>query len=515
MKIQSLIYSLIFLVTLFINSPATALVNQDKLINSRLNEAKALIKSADEHAIKNSTYDAIEELQQAIVILQELNRAEDEVGVWLKLAHCYIDIDNYATSLEYYKKALNIAQKLNNQQQIRKIQDIIDVVKSARLKRIEEIKRDILPKMAHVDARIQVIKELRTIQRSPQHTLESINERIPVGLKLTSLKQNGNYLILVGNAPSGNIIKEFAKDIEFSGGLFSDVSILTETISASETDASSIRFTLKAIYHPEYFIFYATRSIKPINEIAADHSDKETHKELNKENRETTIADKDLFLFNSIDNNQMVYRDLSALETHYHNTHNELLDLRELLPEDKEISKVYESLQKNCQYLNMVLKRFESRFILQNGSYKEISSAVQIMGSYHNLSELFEYLISNHRIINIDNLEVDKIDEQTKDININIRFNLTTFFATEQDVNKVMIKPANNPDIIIDEKLYLQLAEKLNQQHLSSLGTTKPTNNNVDQISNNAVTDDNMGLVSEPELDNSKLLKVDPFADEN
>lgn len=106
-------------------------------------------------------------------------------------------------------------------------------------------------KIELVENRIKVIKQLRAEQRGPVAVLSHINERIPVGIKLDSITQRGNLMTIVGNTTTEGLITTFAKDLEFSGGLFTQFDVQTQLRPpAGSNQEQSWNFTIRCNYNP-------------------------------------------------------------------------------------------------------------------------------------------------------------------------------------------------------------------------------------------------------------------------
>lgn len=80
-----------------------------------------------------------------------------------------------------------------------------------------------------IDDRINIIKQLKSDQSGPVNMLSRINERLPVepGLYLLLVKEKGKQVGIFGSSTSEETITAFARRIEQSHGLFSDVEIIT------------------------------------------------------------------------------------------------------------------------------------------------------------------------------------------------------------------------------------------------------------------------------------------------
>jgi Tfp pilus assembly protein PilN len=128
---------------------------------------------------------------------------------------------------------------------------------------------DLEKKMADIQARIDAIQKLRESQQGPGAVLREIKSRfdsIP-GLYLKSVEQNGGEVVIKGESPNEASITNFGKSLEFSSGLFTNLSIETqretakievaEGASAADPKANAdapkpevVTFTIKCNYSP-------------------------------------------------------------------------------------------------------------------------------------------------------------------------------------------------------------------------------------------------------------------------
>jgi type IV pilus assembly protein PilN len=118
------------------------------------------------------------------------------------------------------------------------------------LAKLKEQADDLQKKIVLVENRIKVIKQLRAEQRGPVAVLSRINERIPIGINLDSITQRGNLMTIVGVTNTDGLITSFAKDLEFSGGLFTGFDLQTEQITANANVEAATRFTIRCSYNP-------------------------------------------------------------------------------------------------------------------------------------------------------------------------------------------------------------------------------------------------------------------------
>lgn len=115
----------------------------------------------------------------------------------------------------------------------------------------------------NIDARIEAIKKLRASQAGPSAVLEAIRERIAMtpGLYLESIEQTGEQLTIKGNSPDEQAVTQFGRSLEFSAGLFSNLSIETQRKEITSQQASAtpgaevpkveiVNFIIRCAYTP-------------------------------------------------------------------------------------------------------------------------------------------------------------------------------------------------------------------------------------------------------------------------
>lgn len=128
---------------------------------------------------------------------------------------------------------------------------------------------------------------------------------------------------------------------------------------------------------------------------------------------------------------------LKAYQKRYDQAQAELRDLRELLPEDVELSKVLENIQQQATEQRLVLKNFQPRDLVKKEFYKEKPINIQVTGLYNSLGRFFQQIATYRRIVNVSDVDIKKIAEQTENRNIDASFTVTAFLASEQDVTNL------------------------------------------------------------------------------
>jgi len=112
---------------------------------------------------------------------------------------------------------------------------------AAELEAVMQEQKQLELNIANIDARIEAIKKLRDSQAGPSAVLEAVRERIAMtpGLYLESIEQTGDQLTVKGNSPDEAAVTQFGRSLEFSAGLFSNLSIETQRKDIAPQNAST------------------------------------------------------------------------------------------------------------------------------------------------------------------------------------------------------------------------------------------------------------------------------------
>jgi Tfp pilus assembly protein PilN len=138
----------------------------------------------------------------------------------------------------------------------------------AQMVAVSKERTDLQKKTADIQARIDAIQKLRASQQGPGTVLREIKARfdsVP-GLYLKSVEQKGGEMTIKGESPNEASVTNFARSLEYSSGLFSNLSIETQRelakVDATVKSPASgpedpeapkpevISFTIKCSYTP-------------------------------------------------------------------------------------------------------------------------------------------------------------------------------------------------------------------------------------------------------------------------
>jgi Tfp pilus assembly protein PilN len=139
---------------------------------------------------------------------------------------------------------------------------------ASELEAVMKEQKELETKITAIDARINAIKDLRSKQAGPSAVLEALRERITMtpGIYLDSVEQKGDQLEIKGTSNEETAPTQFGKSLEFSSGLFSNLSIetarkedSTQPIPAATTTTPTVpeapknvsfNFTIRCAYTP-------------------------------------------------------------------------------------------------------------------------------------------------------------------------------------------------------------------------------------------------------------------------
>lgn len=138
------------------------------------------------------------------------------------------------------------------------------------LEAVMKEQKELETKIQAIDSRINAIKDLRSKQAGPSAVLKELQDRIVAtpGLYLESISQTGDVIEIKGTSDEETAPQRFSKDLEFSSGLFSNLTIqvarveitkdgnVVQNISSATTTQpdmpkiSTFNFTISCAYTP-------------------------------------------------------------------------------------------------------------------------------------------------------------------------------------------------------------------------------------------------------------------------
>jgi Tfp pilus assembly protein PilN len=132
---------------------------------------------------------------------------------------------------------------------------------------------DLEKKLKDIQSRIDVIKKLRSSQQGPVSLLSDLNARLPrdPDFRLDTIEQKAGELTIEGQSPNELSVTEFGRNLEFSDGLFQNVSLEAERkpVQINKDDYSPADGPIDEKFKPEVLTFKLKCRYGP-NQTAAD-----------------------------------------------------------------------------------------------------------------------------------------------------------------------------------------------------------------------------------------------------
>lgn len=140
---------------------------------------------------------------------------------------------------------------------------------------------------------------------------------------------------------------------------------------------------------------------------------------------------------------QIASQRLNEFRTAYKNKQEELEELRALLPEQRELTKVLEGIQDRARATGLSLRKFTPKDDVQQDFYSGKRIDVSVQSSFAGLRAFFDQMAHYQRIVSITNFEVKQMDKQAASKTVEARFDLTAYYVSSEKLQK---QNANKPN---------------------------------------------------------------------
>ena len=133
---------------------------------------------------------------------------------------------------------------------------------------------------------------------------------------------------------------------------------------------------------------------------------------------------------------QIASQRLNEFRVSYKNKQEELEELRALLPEQKELTKVLQGIQERAQATSMSLRKFTPKDDVQQDFYSGKRIEVGVQSSFSGLRSFFDQMAKYQRIVSITNFEIKQLDKQGANKTVEARFDLTAYYVSSEKLQK-------------------------------------------------------------------------------
>ena len=140
---------------------------------------------------------------------------------------------------------------------------------------------------------------------------------------------------------------------------------------------------------------------------------------------------------------QIASQRLNEFRTAYKNKQEELEELRALLPEQRELTKVLEGIQDRAHATGLSLRKFLPKDDVQQDFYSGKRIDVSVQSSFSGLRAFFDQMAHYQRIVSITNFEVKQMEKQAASKTVEARFDLTAYYVSSEKLQKQNATQAN------------------------------------------------------------------------
>src|ERR1051325_8160586 len=141
----------------------------------------------------------------------------------------------------------------------------------------------------------------------------------------------------------------------------------------------------------------------------------------------------------------IVQQNLNNFKAAYKAREEEFAELKALLPEQRELTKVLEGIQDRARGNGLVLTRFNPKEDMQEADYSGKKIEVSVVSGFAGLRAFFEQLAHYQRIVSITNFELKQLEKQSLTRTVDARFDLTAYYVSSEKLQTQTPAPNAKP----------------------------------------------------------------------
>jgi len=128
---------------------------------------------------------------------------------------------------------------------------------------------------------------------------------------------------------------------------------------------------------------------------------------------------------------QATARQLPQFQAQVKELENRLENLRQILPEEKDVADTLRRIETLAAKSNLAIQRFQPGKVVQQKLYAEIPYKLEAEGTYHNLAAFFDQISKFPRIINVSDISIKTKTPPEPNRTITAQLVATTFVLQE------------------------------------------------------------------------------------
>jgi type IV pilus assembly protein PilO len=133
---------------------------------------------------------------------------------------------------------------------------------------------------------------------------------------------------------------------------------------------------------------------------------------------------------------QIAAQRLNEFRAIYKARQEEYDELKALLPEQRELTKVLQGIQDRARTTSLSLRKFTPKDDVQQDFYSGKKIEVAVTSTFAGLRVFFEQMAHYQRIVSITNFEIKQMDKQSPDKTVDARFDLMAYYVSAEKLQK-------------------------------------------------------------------------------
>ncbi len=139
---------------------------------------------------------------------------------------------------------------------------------------------------------------------------------------------------------------------------------------------------------------------------------------------------------------QIASQRLNEFRAAYNSRQAEYDELKALLPEQRELTSVLQSVQDRARGSRLSLRRFSPKEDLQQDFYSGKPIEVEVSSSFASLRQFFDQMARYQRIVSISDFKINQAPDQNSSKTVDAQFLLTAYYVSAEKLQASAAKPA-------------------------------------------------------------------------
>lgn len=139
---------------------------------------------------------------------------------------------------------------------------------------------------------------------------------------------------------------------------------------------------------------------------------------------------------------QIASQRLNEFRAAYKSRQEEYDELKALLPEQRELTSVLQSVQDRARGSRLSLRRFSPKEDVQQDFYSGKPIEVEVTSSFASLRQFFDQMARYQRIVSISDFKISQSPDQNSSRTLDAQFLLTAYYVSAEKLQNSAVKPA-------------------------------------------------------------------------